>query len=304
MTEDRRGPADLSPWRTPEYAAAFMSPWEPIQVPAWGSFVLSQLIPGTNARDAVGCYPLASFAPGADIATGLEYLKDIGLVSVVAVPDPLSSPPLDDLRCHFTLCRPYKVHYCIDRSRPPRRPSATHRSTLHKSLGLCDVTVERLGQRLDCWCNLYNDLVRRHRICGISSFSRWFFVKIADNPAFTTFVARYLGKVVSMSIWARSANVSYYFLNASNSLGYKVSAAYATMAYAIDHFKDVRWLHLGGGGGHVGRDGLSYFKRGFANADLMALLCGAVLDARAYAELSNAQPSNAWFPAYRGARSG
>lgn len=293
--------AVVCPWRTREYAAAFGPPWEPIEVPAWGSFVLTRPIPGTSMRDAIGCYPLAGFAPGAEIGRGLEQLKGMGLVSIVAVPDPLSSPPLDHLAHHFSLCRPYKVHYCIDRTRPPRQPPANHRSTLRKSVGLCHVTVERLSEQVDRWCQLYNNLILRHRICGIAAFSRRFFEQIADQPTFTTFVAWHRDEVVSMAIWARSPNVAYYHLNTSSSLGYKVSASYATMAAAIDHFKDVRWLHLGGGrGSGVNRDGLSYFKRGFANRDLAAFLCGAVLDPRAYAELTCARSSTAaWFPPYR-----
>jgi hypothetical protein len=287
------------PWRTREYAGAFGPPWEPLEVSAWGSFVLTRPIAGTSARDAIGCYPLAGFAPDADIGSGLRQLKDRGLVSIVIVPDPLSSPPLADLARNFSICRPYKVHYCIDRSRPYRPSSPSHRSTLRKSIGSCQISVERLGVRLDQWCALYDNLIIRRGISGVATFSPRFFEKIADHSAFTTFVAQRLGEVVSMAIWVRSANVAYYFLNVSSPLGYAVAAAYATMAAAIEHFKDVQWLHLGGGAGGTGRDGLSHFKKGFANTDLTALLCGSVLDARAYAELSSGIAPNAWFPAYR-----
>jgi len=288
------------PWRTPEYAAAFGPPWEPIEVPAWGSFILTRPIPGTSARDAVGCYPLVGFAPGADIAGGLEQLKGKGLVSIVGVPDPLSSPPLDDLAHHFALCRPYKTHYCVDRRRPPRQLPANHKRKLRKSMGSLHITVGELGEQLDCWCDLYSSLIARHRIRGIAAFSRRFFEKIADHTAFTTIVAWHLGEIVSMALWARGGNAAYYFLGASSPLGYRLSAAYTTMAAAIDHFRDVQWIHLGGGADpDTSRDGLSFFKRGFANTDLVALLCGDILDPHTYAKLSSAEPSATWFPAYR-----
>ena len=47
-------------------------------------------------------------------------------------------------------------------------------------------------------------------------------------------------------------------------------------------------------------DGLAQFKRGFANAETVAYLCGAVLDHGRYAELVAGQPETAYFPAYRG----
>jgi hypothetical protein len=72
------------------------------------------------------------------------------------------------------------------------------------------------------------------------------------------------------------------------------------MEAAIHHFKDLQWLHLGGGAGdNPEGDGLSSFKHGFANAEFTALLCGAILDERAYTSLSEIRSNGAWFPAYR-----
>jgi hypothetical protein len=289
------------PWRTREYAGAFGSPWEPLEVSAWRSFVLTRPIPGTNARDAIGCYPLAGFTPDGDIGSGLKQLKGSGLVSIALIPDPLSAPPLEDLTREFDLCWPYKTHYCIDQGRPPRQLPSHHKRKLRKSIGRLDISVVTLRQQLDSWCNLYDALIARRGISGIATFSRRFFEKIADHPAFTTFVGSHLGEVVAMAIWARSSKAAYYFLGASSSSGYRFSAAYAIMAAAIDYFRDVQWIHLGGGvGSDAGGDGLSFFKRGFANTGLTAFLCGAVLDPHRYAELSCAKRSTTWFPAYRG----
>jgi hypothetical protein len=292
---------DRCPWRECEYASAFAQPWQPVAVPAWGSFILSRPIPGSRHRDAIGCYPLAAFAPDADIASGLDQLRSMGLVSIVAVPDPLASPSADHLTRHFTLCRPYKTHYGIDRTRPIRLPHG-HRSRLNKSNRLCHITVGGLAERIDRWCTLYQALIARYHLCGISAFSSKFFHKIAALTDFTVFSAWHLGEIVAMSIWAQGCDVAYYFLNASAAAGYSVNASYALMEAAIHHFKELRWLHLGGSAGNSPEpDGLSSFKRGFANAEFTALLCGAILDERVYATLSERRSGSAWFPAYRNA---
>jgi hypothetical protein len=261
--------------------------------------VLSRPIPGSNLRDAIGCYPLAAFAPDADVSSGLKQLRNMGFVSIAAVPDPLSSPSLNDLIEHFTMCRPYKTHYCINPSLPTRLPNR-HKRSLRKSNRFCHVTVDRLEERLDNWCELYCSLIARHHIRGISTFSNRFFHRIASLADLTVFSAWHLGEIISMAIWARGCDVAYYFLNASSALGYNLCASYALMEAAVHYFKDLQWLHLGGEAGRNPKpDGLGSFKRGFANAEFTALLCGAVLDQPTYRALSRERPDSAWFPAYR-----
>ena len=104
-----------------------------------------------------------------------------------------------------------------------------------------------------------------------------------------------------MTLWFEHAGVVYNHLTASNAAGYANGANFALYAAAIDHFAGAAVMNLGGGAGFEDDpdDGLAAFKRGFANAETRALLCGAVLDAERYAAL-RAGRQTAFFPAYRG----
>ena len=71
-------------------------------------------------------------------------------------------------------------------------------------------------------------------------------------------------------------------------------------AATIDHLADCTLLDLGGGAGATDdlADPLLTFKRGFANATATTWLCGAILDAAAYAGLA-AGHDGSFFPAGR-----
>jgi hypothetical protein len=105
-----------------------------------------------------------------------------------------------------------------------------------------------------------------------------------------------------MTIWCEHAGVAVSHLTAANTLGYANGANYALNAAAIAHFGGAAMVDLGGGAGLVDDpdDGLAQFKRGFANAEAVAYLCGAVLDPARYAALAAGGPAPGFFPAYRG----
>ena len=61
-----------------------------IDVPEWDTAMLTRAIPGTEWRDALGCYPLTAFGPKPDLQGGRDRLRAAGLVSVALV---ARSPP-------------------------------------------------------------------------------------------------------------------------------------------------------------------------------------------------------------------
>ena len=113
--------------------------------------------------------------------------------------------------------------------------------------------------------------------------------------------AAYVGdEVVGMAIRFAAEGVIYYHLSAVSAAGYASGAAYGLMAAALEHFTGCGVVHLGGGAGSGdGSDGLAAFKRGFANGEVMAHVCGAVLDRAAYDRLSGGRAEAGFFPAYR-----
>jgi hypothetical protein len=294
------------PYADPHYAEAFRGLGEAVLVPPWRTSILRRPIPhhavsGGSAHDAMGLYPLTALAAEADLAGGLAWLRDAGDVSVVLVPDPLTAPPPDALARAFAICRPFKTHYVIDRSAGPVQPSKHHRYEIRRAQRACRVEIVPLAAWLTDWQRLYAQLAERHAIGGVAGFSPDYFRALAGWDALTAFAAFADDRPVAMALWVQRGPIAYYHLAAADEDGYRLGAAYALLAAAIEHFAAAALLHLGAG---AGRDddadaGLSRFKRGFANRTVTAHLCGAVLDADRYAALAGARDAAAFFPAYR-----
>jgi hypothetical protein len=290
------------PWASAAYASVFQDVAEPLWVPAWGAHVLTREIPGGGGRDAIGVYPLAVFGPEADLRPGLAYLREQGLVSVGLTPDPATAPPVAELSAAFGLCVPFKTHFVVDYGREVRF-SKHHRYEVKKALRQVSVAVVALGDHLEAWCGLYAELAERHEIGGLSAFSPAAFERLAKVEGLTVLGAFADGVLVSMHLWITdpASGHGYSLLAASSAEGYRRSAAYAVYDASIRLFADLKTLNLGGGAGLAAvEDGLTRFKKGFANAEAQAHFCGAVLDEARYAELSGGVTMPATpFPAYR-----
>jgi hypothetical protein len=222
----------------------------------------------------------------------------------VLVPDPLASPEARRLAAVFDLCRPFKTHHLIDRQAGPYAPSKHHRMEIRRAQRRCRVEHVRLAQHLPAWIQLYDGLVARHAIGGVAAFSEGYFAALSREPRMTVLAAYVGDEIGAMTIWFEHAGVAYNHLGAANALGYANGANYALYDAAIAHFGQAAALNLGGGAGARDdpSDGLSAFKRGFANAQVCAMLCGAVLDQACYAALAQGFLPTGYFPAYRGER--
>ena len=290
------------PYASAAYARVFEDIAQPLWVEAWGAHVLAREIPGGGGRDALGVYPLAPFGPGADLRAGLAWLKDQGLISIGLVPDPATAPPPAELQAAFGLCAPFKTHLLVDYGREVRF-SKHHRYEVRKALRQVSVEVVALADHLDAWRGLYAELTERHEIGGMTAFSADAFQRLAAVEGLTATAAIADGVIVSMHLWATDAasGHGYSLLAASSAEGYRRSAAYAVYAAAIQLFSNLKTLNLGAGAGmSADADGLSRFKKGFANAEVQAWFCGAILDENRYAALSGGTTAHVTpFPAYR-----
>lgn len=290
------------PYASTAYARVFEAIAPPLWVPAWGAYVLSRELPSGGGRDAIGVYPLAVFGPDADVRAGLHWLREQGLVSIGLVPDPATAPPLSELQHAFGLCVPFKTHLLVDYGREVRF-SKHHRYEVKKALRQVSVEVVPLADHVEAWCGLYADLVERHEIGGLSAFSRGAFERLAGVEGLTSVAAFADGAIVSMHLWVADAatGCGYSLLAASSAEGYRRSAAYAVYDASIRLFSDLKTLNLGGGAGvSADEDGLTRFKKGFANAEVQGYFCGAILDEARYAAMSGGAAAHATpFPAYR-----
>lgn len=272
-----------------------------LDVPEWQTAVLIRHIPNSYWRDAIGCYPLAGINPTADLSSGLDRLRDAGLVSIALVPDPLRMPPVNVLREAFTVCLPFKKHYVIDRTAEGTEFSHMHRKWARKANRLCRIGAVKLEQTLSDWVRLYDEIVDRHQITDVQTFGYSYFAALAQMQQVQAFAAIREDRIVAMALWVCSGEIAYYHLAASAAEGYRVQAMYGIVAYAIEYYREHRFIHLGGGSGTLtARDGLASFKSGFANREVTAYFCGTCLDGERYDLLTRGRATpDSFFPAYR-----
>ncbi len=286
------------PYASKTYAEALAGSAAVIAVPEWGAYVIRRPTPG-GLFDASGVYPMQVFASGADVGAGLERLTAGDLVSVVLTPDPLLSPSAA-LERRFKVWRPFKPHYLVDPARGAFDPSKHHRQELRRAASRCRLDWVALADHLPAWRQLYAALVDHRGVAGAADFPPGYFQALARDPA-TYAVAAWVGDALAgMAVWVEAEGVAYYHLAAVNGLGYANGASYGLVGAGVERFGDRNLIHLGGGAGvGDGAGGLAAFKRGFANAEVMTHICGAVLDQAAYERLSAGHADTAFFPAYR-----
>lgn len=289
------------------YALALGEFGKPTQLPDSGGWFLKRSIPNTAYFDGIGCYPL--FACEDWSALSLDFQKmESSLVSLAVVTDPFGDYTLDLLTESFSdICRPFKEHFVVDLSEHPESfVSSHHLRNVRK--GLRNVEVDFCDNPVQFhrdWIRLYDILIERHQITGMTSFSHESFLKQLKTPGIYACRAEREGQVVGMILWYVQDQVAYYHLGAYNDVGYKKFASFALFWKSIEHFRHLglRWLSLGAGAGVTAdsTDGLSRFKAGWSTGTRTAFFCGRIFQPDLYKtitlekELSNTQ----YFPAYR-----
>jgi len=222
------------------------------------------------------------------------------MVSVALVPDPLAGPGVDALAAAFDLARPFKTHLTIDPAIGPYAPSKHHRERVRRGHRRCRVERGPLSPWLADWKRLYDGLVAHRGVTGAAVFGEISFEVLATQPALEAFAAFVDDAIVGMTLWFAHDGVVYNHLTASDAAGYANGASFALYDAAITHFAGAGIINLGGGAGNSDdpSGGLFAFKQGFANGQITAMLCGAVLDRERYAALSAGRGKD-FFPAYR-----
>lgn len=297
------------------YAAALAEFGTPRWLRHSQGWVLIRNIPGFGSssdslRDAVGCYPLFTCENWRNLAADLAELKEEGLVSLTVVTDPWGDHHPSGLSRSFGhLTRRYKQHYVTDLKLAPEQVvSAHHRRNARRFLRHARVEIcPQPSDHLDDWCRLYAELVQRHHIVGMARFSRQSFSRQLALPE--TVLLRAVtddGRLAGMQIWLNNGHTVQHHLSAYGPLGYHWGgASYGLLQHALDHFRrsGLRWASLGSGSGldHDPTDGLSRFKQGWATDVRWSWLCGAILDASRYHQLSGERLADetTFFPAYR-----
>jgi Acetyltransferase (GNAT) domain len=290
----------------PIYAETLSEFGRPRHLIQSGGWILERGIPGTDARDAMGCYPIFSCSDWSLLEGDLESLGE-ELVSLILVANPFGAYSKEILRSTFKdLVVPFKEHFVAD-LRPAMRSFVSQHHRYYARKALETVKVEHCADPLrmvDEWSALYDLLVARHHLTGIKAFSRVAFEKQLTVPGLVMLRASHEGETIGAHLWYVQGDVAFSHLGASSRRGYELMAAYALSWRALEFFTGkVRWIDWGAGAGvnTSGQDGLARFKRGWANTTRTAHLCGRIFDRARYKEISRAKGivDTHYFPSYR-----
>ena len=291
------------PYATLPFAETLAHIGTPLYVEAWGTHVLVRDC-GEGLKDAIGPYPRACLAEGADLVAGVDQLRSSGLVSIALAIDCLTTPAPDRLERAFDLVRPFKTHYVVDTATAAYLPSRHHRQELRRTARRgVQARIVSPVEIFDDWVALYEDLVARHPVAEMARFSRASFAKLVGCDGLVAVGAFLADRLVSCHLWFAHDHFAWSHLAATSDLGYATGASYAVYDFSIQHFHR-RLIDLGGtpGSSDESSTGLARFKSGFSNATRTAYLTGSVLDHAAYARLCGRiqrPDQDAYFPAYR-----
>lgn len=275
------------------------------ELPACGGWILERNIPETSYKDAMGCYPLFFCRDWTLLSHDLAQLEG-QLISLALVTDPFGNFLINDLQQIFDICFLYKEHYITDLS----KPIETYINKGHRRNALSALKKVIVEPCLDPyayveeWTYLYDFLIRRHHIQGIRRFTKAAFECQLRVPGIVYFRVLYNGRLIGGDIYYIQNGVAYSHLAAFTDEGYSLDASYASKWTAIEYFTGkVSWMNLGAGAGlsQTKKDGLLYFKHGWATDVRPVFFCGRIFDSQRYDILANTAgiPDSTYFPIYR-----
>lgn len=293
-------------YRSPSFASATADECDLVWLPRSGGSLVSRPLPGgATGTDLRGPYPLFDCAEWGALAEDLAVL-DRDHVSAVVVTDPLTCPAEVELRRAFpALVRPFKRHLLVDTTRPLAPLPTGHRRNLRRGRAAVeiDLTMQPDGGWQRDWPRLYVELVDRHEIRGPAAFDARSLRAQLEVPGALLARATCAEETVALQVWYRDGDRAYYHLGATSEVGYAVGASFVLFDAVIDHLTDaVRWIDLGAGAGlhDAAGDGLVRFKRGWANDERLAFLCGRIGQPARYRTLTgDGTVETSFFPAYR-----
>jgi hypothetical protein len=289
----------------PLYAQSFSRIGEPVFLPMSKGWLIKRQIPGTPNYDGMGPYPLFFCENWDYLIPDLESLSE-QLISLIMVINPDSGFPINEFKSYFDKFFPYKDHFLLD-THLPLDETTSKVSRYDARRALKDVTVDLQKSPkidLDEWVALYDNLIKRHNITGIRTFSQEAFAKQIAIPNTHYFRALHNGEIVGGNLYIIQNDVAYGHLLALTPKGYELGASHAILWTAIQHLaKYVRLINFGGGTSinQENPSGLDKFKQGWSNTVSTSHFCGKILNKAVYNQLAsqiNIDNIN-WFPVYR-----
>ncbi len=289
----------------PLYAKSFSEIGEPIFLPKSRGWLIKRQIPGMPFYDAMGPYPLFFCDSWDRLAEDLDELK-ADLVSVALVIIPSAGFPYEDYKKYLDQFYPYKDHYLLDLSLHLEDVvSKGRRKDVRRALRHLNIEVKSPPD-IDAaeWSALYHNLIYKHQVRGIRTFSDQCFAKQLLIPGMFYFRVLYRDKVVGANLYLLQGDTVYFHLSAFSDEGYELDASYAVKWTAIQYFKErARWMNLGGATAFINgaQSGLEQFKEGWSNKTTRSYFCGKIFNQELYEKITHnmGKSEENWFPSYR-----
>ena len=298
--------SNLIGYASSQYAFSLKEFGEPRALPRSGGWILVRQIPGTPYKDAMGPYPLFSCHDWTKLHEDLKTIES-DIISLSLVSDPFSVAAPAHLEGCFDFVKPFKTHYIVDLSFPLESfVNKAHQYRARRCLRHMDVEIclEPI-QYSDEWVKLYDNLIERHNIKGIQAFSPESFELQLCLPGMIMVVGKKEGTVCGAHLVMVQDDTAYGHLAAFSPEGYKIKASYGIYWTVLKYLGDqgIQRYNMGGGAGMIERaeDGLSKFKKGWANDRRMTYFCGRIFDPERYEKIVKGKGITAtdYFPAYR-----
>ncbi len=297
----------MSGYQSISYVKSLSKLGEPIELTRSTGWLIKREIPETSIYDAMGPYPLFTCTNWDLLDTDFDRISD-QVVSISLVTDPLGRYDVEDLRRIFPdVMLPFKKHYIVNLMTDwENHISNNHKRNIkHTAKNTSIEIVNNPVELLDEWTLLYDNLINRHNIKGITAFSRSSFQQQLQAKGVVAFRARCGGVTSGVLLFYTNGRHAYYHLGAYSDLGYSQKMSFGLFDFALKYLANagVEKVNLGGGAGleNNDNDGLARFKCGWANDEATAWFCGRILDNEKYdylVERSGAK-MNGYFPAYR-----
>jgi len=290
----------------PGYAASLAQFGTPRELPRSGGWILERPIPGADARDAMGCYPVFTCRQWEELPADLVELSE-RLVTLVLVTDPFTPTDKAFLDNCFQVVKPFKRHTIVDLALPlTESVSKHHRYYARRSRRTLDCELcEEPSRYAREWIGLYDHLIETRGIRGLRAFSPASFHEQLRVPGMVLVLGRQGDQIVGAHLIAVQGAVAYSHLAAFSKLGYQIKASYGIYWATLEYLaaRGVGHLDLGAAAGLQDRpmDGLSQFKRGWSKRTRLVYLCGRVFDPPRYAEICQRRDDSdtEYFPRYR-----
>lgn len=290
------------PYTTAQYAQAFTDN-KPLELPHSQRWILQRAIGNTPYNDLLACYPRFPLASLPALEKDLANLTNQQWVTLTLVSDAILIADITLLPSLFDLARPFKQHYLHSPDKPIAF-SKHHRYEIKQALQHCTIREINFADYLEPWCALYQRLVTRHQVTGLLNFNHHYFQQLAAMKNLITRGAfdRH-HRLIGMHLWFQDNAHLYSHLAANNEAGYESGAAYAIYNSIIQEFGSTHTIDFGSAAGHANdpQNGLTRFKKGFANHSAWSYLCGKILNKEHYRLLTGTdciKPDVPYFPPY------